>query len=301
MTQTLSGIRAVLGIPEGGLGSKKKFRPKDHVNVVPATFSTEGLSGKGRDAGQESDDEWSGLSSSEHAMKHENVERSDDEEAYYEMYTSRLAASSDEESSPGKSNSAASSQRNLNPEEITSGSELESRPQKPQPSHKSPRTTPKSTTFLPALSLGGYFSGSESASDLSDTEQQPHRKNRRGQQARRALWEKKFGVNANHLKKQSENRDEGWDLRRGARDNGDERGKRGRGRGRSGVRNERRSGGEKGRGQGPVRSGANSDPVSARKTKPATDGPLHPSWEAAKKAKEQKKTAAFQGKKVVFD
>jgi hypothetical protein len=30
-------------------------------------------------------------------------------------------------------------------------------------------------------------------------------------------------------------------------------------------------------------------------------GTLHPSWEAAKKAKEAKQTAAFQGKKVVFE
>lgn len=301
MTQTLSGIRTVLGIPEGGLGSKKRLRTKDHANVVPATVSTESLSGKGTDAGQESDDEWSGVSSSDHATRQENVERSDDEEEIYELYASRLAASSDEDSSPRESNSDGSSRQDLNPDEITSESELESSPPKPKPPKKPPATTPISTTFLPSLSLGGYFSGSESASDLSDTDQQQQpRKNRRGQQARRALWEKKFGKNANHLKNQSENRDDGWDLRRGARD-GDERGKRGRGRGRGGMRNVRGEGGEKGRGQGPVRSGANSDPVSTRKMKPATDGPLHPSWEAAKKAKEQKKTAAFQGKKVVFD
>ena len=37
-----------------------------------------------------------------------------------------------------------------------------------------------------------------------------------------------------------------------------------------------------------------------RKPKPAANAPLHPSWEAAKKAKEQKKAIQFQGKKVVF-
>ena len=303
MTQTLSGIRSVLGIPELRLGSKKRLRAKDYANVTPATVSSGGLSGKGRDAGEESGDEWSGLSSSEHAAEYENIERSDSEEEDYEVYASRLAASSDEDSSPSESISDGSPKQDLNPEEITEESELEESPPKPQPPRKPPPTTPKSTTFLPSLSLGGYWSGSESASDLSDTaQQQQPRKNRRGQQARRALWEKKFGKNANHLKMQSQNRDEGWDPRRGARD-GDERGKRGRGRGRGrgGMRNERGEGGEKGRGQGPVRSGANSETVAARKTKPATDGPLHPSWEAAKKAKEQKKTAAFQGKKVVFD
>jgi hypothetical protein len=31
------------------------------------------------------------------------------------------------------------------------------------------------------------------------------------------------------------------------------------------------------------------------------EGPLHPSWEAKRKAKEQATTAAFAGKKVTFD
>lgn len=299
MTETLSSIRSVLGIPDVSLGSKKRLRAKDYANIVPGTVSNDGLSGKGRDAGEDSGDEWSGLSSLGRAPDYENVEGSDDEEGDYEVYASRLAASSDEDSSAGASNSDVSYQQALNPEEVTEESEVEEEPRKPKAPRKPPPTAPKSTTFLPSLSLGGYWSGSESAEDLSDTEQQP-RKNRRGQQARRALWEKKFGKNANHLKMQPQNRDEGWDPRRGARDS-DDRGKRGRGRGRGGLRTSRGDVGEKGRGRGPVRSGANSDPVTTRKTKPATDGPLHPSWEAAKKAKEQKKPAAFQGKKVVFD
>ncbi len=299
MTETLSSIRSVLGIPNVISGSKKRIRARDYANVIPATVSNDGSSGKVRDAGDESGDEWSGLSSLDTATEYEKVERSDDDEGDYEVYASRLAASSDEDSLPRGSNSDGSSQQELNPEEITEESEIEEQPRKPKAPYKPAPTAPKSTTFLPSLSLGGYWSGSESAEDLSDTEQQP-RKNRRGQQARRALWEKKFGKNANHVKMQPQNRDEGWDPRRGARDS-DDRGKRGRGRGRGGLRTSRGDVGEKGRGRGPVRSGANSDPVTVRKAKPATDGSLHPSWEAAKKAKEQKKTAAFQGKKVVFD
>ncbi len=298
MAETLNSMRSVLGMPGVSLGSKKRLRAKDFRNLLPAAASSDGLFGKGRDAGEESGDEWSGLSSLEHATEDENAERSNDDEGDYKVYASRLAASSDEDSSAGGSNSDGSYQQDLNPEEVTEESEVEEEPRKPKDPNKPPPTAPKSTTFLPSLSLGGYWSGSESAEDLSDTGQQP-RKNRRGQQARRALWEKKFGKNANHLKMQSQNRDEGWDLRRGARDS-DDRGKRGRGRGRGGLRTSRGDVGEKGRGRGPMGSGANSDPVTARKTKPATDGPLHPSWEAAKKAKEQKKAAAFQGKKVVF-
>lgn len=134
--------------------------------------------------------------------------------------------------------------------------------------------------------MGGYFSGSESEPEDGEAAP-PQRKNRMGQQARRALWEKKYGAKANHVKsakkEEKRSRDSGWDLRRGATD-GSER--RGRGMGRGGHRgagdSKRNGGGGK---PGPVQD----------------DKPLHPSWEAAKKAKEQKATAAFQGKKVVFD
>lgn len=98
-------------------------------------------------------------------------------------------------------------------------------------------------------------------------------------------------------------RDEGWDDRKGAR-GGDERGMRGRGRGAgNGVGGRGGSGGRRG---GILGSGANSDPIITKREKPVkpmkgAEGPLHPSWEAARKAKEQKTQVAFQGKKVVFD
>lgn len=47
-------------------------------------------------------------------------------------------------------------------------------------------------------------------------------------------------------------------------------------------------------------TGANSDPVLAKKVK-AVEQPLHPSWAAAKKRKDENRTVAFAGKKVVFD
>ncbi|KIY64981.1 Bud-site selection protein [Cylindrobasidium torrendii FP15055 ss-10] len=62
------------------------------------------------------------------------------------------------------------------------------------------------STFLPSLSVG-FIKGS----DDSDWEEQdekagdiPERKNRRGQRARRMIWEKKYGQNANHKKKEAE-------------------------------------------------------------------------------------------------
>lgn len=49
--------------------------------------------------------------------------------------------------------------------------------------------------------------------------------------------------------------------------------------------------------------GAGKDQVQAKAQEKEKERPLHPSWEAAKKRKEQGlgKTAAFVGKKVTFD
>lgn len=151
------------------------------------------------------------------------------------------------------------------------------------------------STFLPTL-MGGYWSGSESATDVEDTS--TRKKNRPGQQARRALWEKKFGAKANHLKGQAsgKSRDKDWDPRRGARGAGESHFTRDKaaGRGDNAVF-------VKNRGQS---SDENAVAVKSRARgmgKKDDAGPLHPSWEAAKKAKESKQTAAFQGKKTVFE
>lgn len=163
---------------------------------------------------------------------------------------------------------------------------------------------PSSTTFLPSLMMGGYWSGSESGDDGEVEVEAPQRKNRMGQQARRQLWEKKYGSKAKHLEKQKESesksRDHGWDARgrTGSRD--DFRGKRGRGRG-GGFGSERPQREDKrAKDHG---TSSNAEPIGQRKAqaKDLAQKPLHPSWEAAKKTKEQKGQTAFQGKKIVFD
>lgn len=159
----------------------------------------------------------------------------------------------------------------------------------------------KSTTFLPSLMNGGYWSGSEEATDEEDSGAKPVRKNRMGQQARRALWEKKFGVSANHVKQEElaakyGGRDNGWDTKRGATD-GARGGRGGRGGRRGGF------GGGSGRPQnrdGPAGPPSGQHSGGKPKGPPKDEGPLHPSWEAKRKAKEQT-TATFSGKKVTFD
>lgn len=138
------------------------------------------------------------------------------------------------------------------------------------------------STFLPSL-MGGYISGSESASDIEEAKP----KKRRGQRARQAIWEQKYGTGAKHLLKPSRKggRDSGWDVRRGAVD-GDERGK--------------NSTPWK---KGIQRPGAgHMEPAPAPKPRKRDDeGALHPSWEARKKARQTQKAVAFTGQKVVFD
>lgn len=144
---------------------------------------------------------------------------------------------------------------------------------------------------LPSL-MGGYISGSES--DASDIDVAPAaRKNRRGQRARQAIWEKKFKDRAKHLSQEKAGRDSGWDLKRGAVDGS------ARTPWKQGIKTpfERRP--ESRRDE---QEHAAPEPSRPRPpTKKDDEGPLHPSWEARKKAKEAQQTAAFQGKKITFD
>jgi hypothetical protein len=158
------------------------------------------------------------------------------------------------------------------------------------------------STFLPGLSHATYFSGDESASDLDEKP----RKNRRGQRARQKIAEAKFGAKAKHIEKNE--RKQGWDAKRGAVGSD----------AKPGNRRDRRAA-EKGMkangGRGPVISGENAAPLGkkrddadVKKPGPKKDdtGALHPSWAAAKAAKESKKLkidlgGAKSAKKITFD
>ncbi|KAL1880570.1 hypothetical protein VTK73DRAFT_5375 [Phialemonium thermophilum] len=148
---------------------------------------------------------------------------------------------------------------------------------------------PTDSTFLPSL-MGGYISGSESASDIDEAP--APRRNKRGQRARRAIWEKKYKDKARHLN--LPRKDQGWDPRRGAVDE-----KPSKVPWKRGVKSplSHQTGQQSGRSEN-----ANAEPLQTR-TKPKQDntGPLHPSWEAKRKAKEKLGNVTFQGKKITFD
>ncbi|KAL9581659.1 MAG: hypothetical protein Q9212_003767 [Teloschistes hypoglaucus] len=221
----------------------------------------------------------------------DNVSNSGSEEIDYDDLRARIA------NTPGRDLSVS-----LSPS--PSDSSVTTKDQAPHDRRPSelPAANTKATTFLPSLNLGGYWSGSGQGSEDQEYSDHQTRKNRRGQRERRLIAEKKYGQKASHLTKQQPRRarDQGWDARKGAQP--DEReGRRGRGRGGRAQTSRQLHTSKKGRASS---SGANSDPIGKRKPagkgKPV-DGPLHPSWQAAKVAKEQKSAATFQGKKITFD
>ncbi|KAF2124047.1 BUD22-domain-containing protein [Dothidotthia symphoricarpi CBS 119687] len=180
--------------------------------------------------------------------------------------------------------------RLIAPPSDLSGSESDSDSESLKPPKTKSKPEPKftSSAFLPGLSHAGYYSDSNSSASDLDTE--APRKNRRGQRARQKIAEAKFGAKAKHLEKVERNK--GWDAKRGA------------------VSDDRRGGrgdrGEAPRGRGPMQTGENALPLGKKKIERDDKGTLHPSWQAAKAAKEKKMIkidlkGAPQGNKVVFD
>ncbi|RDW85552.1 hypothetical protein BP5796_03877 [Coleophoma crateriformis] len=307
LTPIMNGLYIAFGIPAPAPGSKSKSKAMVKVNGAKTNSIT------GNDSGQlasmhGADDleapsevieesEWNGFESDNEGSEQDDEQAEgsldDDELARYDAL---LGASSDEESFDENLPRSTMSLRDLSITPSPSASpEPEFEPQAKKAKAAKPRDPAQKaggSTFLPTL-MGGYWSGSESeASDIEEIAAPPVRKNRKGQMARRAIAEKKFGTQANHVKKglglkgQTPRENVGWDAKRGAKESGD------RGRGAGGrQRNFERATGE------------NAIAVKSRTfdTKKRDDaGPLHASWQAAKKAKEAQKTATFQGKKVTF-
>lgn len=145
-------------------------------------------------------------------------------------------------------------------------------------------------TFLPSLHTG-FIPGddwSDAEADYADTggkgPAKSQRKNRRGQRERRAIWEKKYGRHANHLKLREKEP-------RKAREH------------RAPDRPTKRP---KPMQAPPPKQPRTQDPhpPSSSRVQPApppSNAPLHPSWIAKQRAKEAQHAAKPQGTKVVFD
>lgn len=227
----------------------------------------------------------------------------DDSDAEHRDFDNRIASTSDEDDDEDhgvaalerqlaaegvkRANGSKSNGYNVEADLSLSDSELDNRSASPEPQKAAPI---KKSAFLPSLTMAGYISGSES--DVEEHAGAPVKKNRRGQRARQQIWEQKYGAGAKHLQKPTRNdRDDGWNSKRGAVDANDRKNK--------GYdrRTRRTSPGYKSGGDG----GRSLPHARKENAKKQDDGPLHPSWEAAKKAKEKRAVPiAFQGKKITF-
>lgn len=300
----LTEIRKLLGVEDVPAGKQDKTKAKDAITKEEAE----------KPARKRKEESVSGSESGNDGKRVSRAEAMDisgDDESGVEDFSefdARLAPGSgsegeesDEDEDDGNDDRVADdisdSVFSRSPSPDFSAEESDSSP--PPKKTKASKAPVQTTTFLPSLMNGGYWSGSEE--EATDDEAAaaagpPKRKNRMGQQARRALWEKKFGDKANHVlaeqQNQKRNRDNGWDTKRGATGAaGGARGGRG---GRGGY------GSEPARPQNRSERRAAGDFSTHKNKAPEDTGPLHPSWEAKKKQKEQA-AAVFSGKKVTFD
>jgi hypothetical protein len=329
MAQIIGSIYNAIGVPNPADAAKNSKKQKIESKPEPAAVEDEEVS-----MPSESEDEQplKTRNSSRKAAKagveptsdgFDSGSESDSESEDLSRYDALIAASSDEESDEDESDnvierptSKTSKIKTLNARDMSITPSIGSRTPSPSPSaslsdsEAKPKsvkpakpktkavTTKSGSTFLPTL-MGGYWSGSESsASEIEEDAAPPPRKNRRGQQARRAIWEKKYGAKAAHIKAgkppagTKAHKDGDWDPKRGARAEGEQAG--GRGRGRNGFKR-----------NFDTVTGENAAPLGERRGrglgKKDDVGVLHPSWIAAKKAKDEKKNVEFKGKKVTFD
>lgn len=205
----------------------------------------------------------------------------DDED--YSKYDNALAASSDEESE-GESILGTSK----TPDKKASKSDDEEDSDNEQPVHDDFFALPDENQSenqynLPELATG-YFSGGSDVEDDYDVDNDEvvkeatvQRKNRRGQRARRAIYEMKYGKKANHLQKEQENQKRKREQKQ--------------------IEFEQRE--AKRRAMGiEKKSKFEQQAEKQRKHQEEESKPLHPSWEAKKKLSAQ--PVKFEGKKIVF-
>ncbi|KAK9897464.1 Bud-site selection protein [Cystobasidium minutum MCA 4210] len=176
---------------------------------------------------------------------------------------------------------------------------------------------PTTSAFLPSLAAG-YTLGDSDGSVYSDddaADTKPARKNRRGQRARQAIWERKYGKNAKHVIKSQQRNAETEEARQRAKAEKEIEHLKKTGRYVYGVESNLTKPSE-GKQSRTWTAATPSDKATekmsallaaeaeAKAKKAPANNALHPSWEARKKAKEaQANLAAAKpaGKKIVFD
>ena len=204
-----------------------------------------------------------------------------------EQYDDMLVASSSESESESEEG-IGSAERNLENHEESASSIDES-----DDDNDTGTSTVKKYN-LPEL-MAGYYSGDDDEDDdqatpewdktameqISNQEEKRKKKNRRGQRARRKIWEQKYGRRANHIQKELKEK-EAKRLKR--QREYEERASR--------------------RAAKQAKFDQTNTPVATpneQLSKPQADKAEHPSWVAKRLAAERLKTSKFQGKKITFD
>ncbi|KAL0961051.1 hypothetical protein HGRIS_006040 [Hohenbuehelia grisea] len=178
-----------------------------------------------------------------------------------------------------------------------------------KPAKQPAASSAANSQFLPSLSVG-FIRGSDD-SDLEGEAKITEidtKKNRRGQRARRAIWEKKYGRNANHKKKEQEeaaanpNPKQKWgasapgQARQGKPIGGRRPSEQERPRSR--PNNQSFTAGRQDTGW-PSRDKAAGTPDQPQPKPARAERPLHPSWEAKRK-QQSAGIVPSAGKKIVF-
>lgn len=241
---------------------------------------------------------------------------SDDASSDEEETDDSASESDDQQDSGSDSESESDASSSAEPRRKRKATSSASKPSK--------KTKSSSSTFLPSLSTG-FIAGrsddewSDAEADLADRDlselrsgTKKERKNRMGQRARKALYEKKYGSNANHIKMREKKKVAKLECvaptSSGARQRP------------PAFQAPAKSDGGWGGAVAPLpkqpkrpfvpRPERSAFPVegrnSARETKPAPapaakSQEMHPSWIAKQKQKELMAQVKPQGKKVVFD
>ena len=266
MTQIMASVYKTLGLQDADTASKAsakasgKTQSRVGSTKVQDDTSFEGFSSANSTSGSQED------------LQSEADAGDDPTEAYQP----RVAQSNSDDNTPSSSYSGSVSRS-------------------PSPASKHTSRSNIASSFLPTLSIGGYYSGSDSGEDVEAATTEP-RKNRRGQRARQQLAELKYGKNARHLQQPDakSSRNSGWDAQRGAVDRSDQ-----------GRRGHNRGYGARGTAPKSTKTSSAARDIGHATQKPASrddGGSLHPSWEAAKLRKNQSPDhAKFSGKKITFD
>ena len=270
MRQIMQGIYILLDLADG----------KPPGKTLPTDTKPESR-GKGVEVQDDTPFEGFSVSGSSDEVEADDLPRSDVEDALVAAYQHRLAGSEDEDEE-GDDQPSSSSHESIS----------RSPSHSPQPDVKRKATT----SFLPNLSLSGYYSGSDSGDDDAPGAAKP-RKNRRGQRARQQIAEMKYGKSARHLQNgdTKDLRNTDWDAQRGAVQNHSDPRKRGYNGNRGALKPVSVS--------GKAYTAAINGTREKQKPSARDDaGPLHPSWEAAKQRKNQPwEQSTFTGKKITFE